>query len=277
VAQTFFADPFVQASFRLDGVVCVCDAANFDTFEGSAGNEDVVTLLREQLGLSDVVLLNKCDLVDSARRDALGGKIRSLNPSAKVVPCRQGKVNLQQVLKIGSFSLESALSLDPHFLGNAQNFEPEHGHGHGHDGDGHDHGELGGEKRNHAHEGFGSLGLEVDDPINLQAFKNWMKSVVESHGDHLVRVKGVLLAPSSATGQKPKRVIVQGVGGHIEIGDEVEMASDAVKKSRLVFIGRFSFELAASLRKGFHGTTLSSNAVETDLAVAMDTESSAKM
>eukprot|EP00932_Pfiesteria_piscicida_P018770 SRR837773.5618.p1 GENE.SRR837773.5618~~SRR837773.5618.p1 ORF type:complete len:179 (-),score=63.30 SRR837773.5618:386-856(-) len=111
VAQTFFADPYVQASFHLDGVVCVCDAGSFEALEGgearsapsveAGGAEgaegaapDVARLLREQLSFSDVCLLNKCDLVDASQRDRIGSRIRALNPAAKVVPCRHGKVNL---------------------------------------------------------------------------------------------------------------------------------------------------------------------------------------
>merc|ERR1719335_717093 len=35
VAQTFFADPYVQAAYRLDGIVCVCDAANFSSYSSA--------------------------------------------------------------------------------------------------------------------------------------------------------------------------------------------------------------------------------------------------
>jgi G3E family GTPase len=275
VAQTFFADPYVQASYRLDGVVCICDAANFDSFQESSDGDDVARLLREQLGLSDVVLVNKCDLVDSARRDALGVQIRSVNPSAKVVPCRHGKVNLQQVLTIGSFSLEMALSLDPHFLDDQRSSGNDgHGDGHGH---GHSHGGDNEHGRQHAHDTFGSIGLEADEPINIASFKEWMKSVVVAHGTDIVRVKGVLITPSSAG--VPKRVIVQGVGGHIEIGEELETTMNGTaNKSRLVFIGRMTFEIVASLRAGFKGTvaSLAGSGVVQE-AVTEDVEVSARM
>ncbi len=110
MAQTFFADPYVQAGFTLDGVVCVCDAGSFalPDAEGLGGSPEAA-LVAEQLALADVCLLNKCDLVNGARRDAIAEKIKAANPSAKVVPCRQGKVNLGQVLDLDAFSVEKAL------------------------------------------------------------------------------------------------------------------------------------------------------------------------
>jgi len=241
VAQTFFADPYVQASYRLDGVVCVCDSANFEACEDG----EVGTLLREQLALSDVCLLNKCDLIDSKRRDALGAKIRAVNPGTKVVPCRHGKVNLTQVLKIGSFSLETALALDPHFLdGGGAAGHGDGGHGHGEDM--HDDSNHG-----HVHNAFGSIGIEIDGEIDLNAFRAWMRGVVEQHGSALMRVKGVLRTAG-------KRAIVQGVGGHIEIGEEADAAgAGAAGASRLVFIGRLDFKLSADLRAGFASTAAS--------------------
>lgn len=274
VAQTFFADPFVQAAYRLDGIVCVCDAGNFTACSASGQGDLVERLLEEQLGLSDVVLLNKCDLVDSAQRDALAAKIRAVNPAAKVVPCRHGKVNLQQVLKIGSFSLETAMSLDAHFLGDAKTeSSQEHGHGESHDGTGHDHAEAGETGRKHAHDAFGSIGLELSEPVDIEAFKSWMRSIVESHGEKLVRIKGVLQLPAVSSGDAPRRAVVQGVGGHIEVGEPTDepASTGTANQSRLVFIGHLDFMLAAALRSGFASTAASLHAAVVATAGGADT------
>lgn len=251
VAQTFFADPFVQAAFQLDGVVCVCDAKNFETFEGGAedtGGPAVGQLLREQLAISDACLLNKCDLVDSAQRDRVSARIRALNPSVKVVPCRHGKVNLAQVLKIDSFSLETALSLDGHFLSGSSG------------GDTSGTTQSGAPRfcgtappvppsgERHVHATFGSLGLEVRGLVDLEALKAWLRSVVERHGSALVRVKGVL-----RTGPDT-HAIVQGVGAHIEIGENAKASAALCGTSRLVFIGQLGSSLSDELRAGFLGT-----------------------
>lgn len=254
VAQTFFADPFVQAAFRLDSVVCVCDASNFEKLEGGSdgagvAGEDVAQLLREQLAISDVCLLNKCDLIDSSQRDQLAQRIRKVNPAARVVPCRQGKVNLGQVLKVNSFSLDGALSVDAHFLG-----EDGHGDGHGYNGHNADNGH-----RTHAHTVMSSLALESANGVQRDVLEEWLKTVVERLGKDLIRMKGVLRAANGS-------LVVQGVGGHIEINEVDSLPSPLAggtggtgstggtggSSSRLVIIGRvYDPSLRAELREGF--------------------------
>lgn len=263
VAQTFFADPFVQSSFQLDGVICVVDAANFENCEGGSEGKgiagaDVASLVREQLSISDVCLLNKCDLIDSSRRDLISARIRQLNPSVKVVPCRHGKVNLGQVLKVDSFSLENVLSLDAHFLGTGESFG-EHGAGHG-QGDGHGHSDEAGQAGSateHAHAQFGSVGLQMDAAVDVARLKDWLREVVEKYGDRLVRIKGVLRSSAAAN----TVIVVQGVGGHIEVGDPAPSDGGAVGLSRLVLIGRLlDFRLHAELREGFHKLAVTADA-----------------
>lgn len=261
VAQTFFADPFVQASFQLDGVVCVCDAAHFDSFEGGSDSSegvagaDVARLLREQLSISDVCLLNKCDLVNSAQRDRINARIRELSPSIKVVPCRYGKVNLGQVLMLNSFSLESVLSLDAHFLGAEDDSEspiPDHGHGRSHSG-AHEDRSRHEDALGHAHANFSSLGLEMDGVVDINRLKAWLRGVVEKHGDKLIRIKGVLRTSLDLG----LLVVVQGVGGHIDVGEEAPAPRDSSSASRLVLIGRsLDFAICAELRAGFLGLRL---------------------
>merc|ERR1711908_245649 len=116
-------------------------------------------------------------------------------------------------MKIGSFSLDTALSLDAHFLDNE---EGSHSAGHGSDAHGgvHGHGTEDVEPSTHAHEAFGHMGLEVADPVNIEAFKDWMRELIARHAEELFRCKGVLYTTNG------RHVVVQGVGCHIEIGEE---------------------------------------------------------
>jgi len=251
VAQTFFADPFVQASFKLDSVVCVCDASNFELLEGGnsemegTAGSDVANLLREQLALSDVCLLNKCDLINSSQRDGVAARLRKVNPGIQVVPCRHGKVNLGQVLKVNSFSLDGAMSLDAHFLSSESE-----GHGHGHE-DGHGHGHEESSGTSHAHAAMSSLGLEMPDAVTREPLEAWLRSVVERLGNDLIRLKGVLRCRGDQV--KELRLVVQGVGGHIDITEASDDSPAAsVSNSRLVIIGRVSdWTMRMELKEGF--------------------------
>src|SRR5215831_11604150 len=64
---------------RVDSIITVADAASFclDQFESKAA--------RSQLRHGDVVLLNKCDLVDAERLRTLEAAIRTIKPQTRIV------------------------------------------------------------------------------------------------------------------------------------------------------------------------------------------------
>ncbi|MER7971657.1 GTP-binding protein [Streptomyces sp. NPDC096080] len=105
----------------LDTMVTVVDAAHFlpelargDELaaRGIAPFEDddrtVSDLLVDQVEFADVVVLNKLDLVDEATSRRLRAALARLNPVARIVPARRGRVDLRQVLGTGLFDLERA-------------------------------------------------------------------------------------------------------------------------------------------------------------------------
>ena len=125
VAETFtFAGEdgaSLSATARLDTMVTVVDAWNFyrdyfsrDTIAQrgeSLGEDDhrsVVDLLIDQIEFADVIVLNKCDLVNEHQRAALYSILRALNPRAGVVEATEGRVPLDRLLDTGLFSFEEA-------------------------------------------------------------------------------------------------------------------------------------------------------------------------
>ncbi|GAA2685747.1 GTP-binding protein [Streptomyces lunalinharesii] len=106
---------------RLDTMVTVVDAAAFlpelaggDALveRGLAPYEDdertVSDLLMDQIEFADVLVLNKTDLVEPATADRLRAALARLNPAARIVPARHGRVPLAEVLDTGRFDLERA-------------------------------------------------------------------------------------------------------------------------------------------------------------------------
>merc|ERR1712100_424491 len=65
VAQTFFADDFVQQHMRLDGILTLVDAKHIIQHLDEEKPEGVENEAVEQIAFADRILLNKCDLVDS--------------------------------------------------------------------------------------------------------------------------------------------------------------------------------------------------------------------
>jgi len=126
VAETFtFADEngvSLSEIARLDTMVTVVDAANFlDDYDEarmlketgeSLGEEDersVADLLIDQVEFSDVILVNKTDLVRKDELMRLVNIIQSLNTEADVIQITHGAVDLGLVLGTNRFSFERAM------------------------------------------------------------------------------------------------------------------------------------------------------------------------
>eukprot|EP00746_Dinoflagellata_sp_MGD_P150367 gnl/MRDRNA2_/MRDRNA2_82263_c0_seq1.p1 gnl/MRDRNA2_/MRDRNA2_82263_c0~~gnl/MRDRNA2_/MRDRNA2_82263_c0_seq1.p1 ORF type:complete len:392 (+),score=90.93 gnl/MRDRNA2_/MRDRNA2_82263_c0_seq1:87-1262(+) len=243
VAQTFFADALVQSKYTLDAVLCVCDAQVLQRAStGQLQDKEVETLLAEQMSLADVCLLNKCDKVNAAERDQLVKWLGNRNPSAKVLPCRQGKVNLAQVMNVNAFSLDQAISVDKHFLEDGDSLMVDgNGHGHGHGDGGHGHG------HEHAHSHFSSVGLRSTEEMDGPALNEWLKAALLENSKEIIRIKGVINVKG-----EDRRKVIQGVHGTCETGPEAEDATITnPNESRLVMIGRINWDLRHSLERGF--------------------------
>jgi G3E family GTPase len=109
-------------------MVTVVDALNFLEDFGSADGladrrlelndqdeRNVVDLLVDQVEFANVILLNKCDLVDEEARLALVGVLRNLNPKARIIEIQRGRIDPAMILGTGLFSLEEA-SAQPGWL-----------------------------------------------------------------------------------------------------------------------------------------------------------------
>ena len=105
----------------LDTCVTVVDAANLlsnaESVEslmdrGDAAHEEddrnVADLLLDQIEFSNVILLNKIDLVSEVEGDKLEALLRALNPSARVIRTKNSEVALTEVISTGRFSFEEA-------------------------------------------------------------------------------------------------------------------------------------------------------------------------
>ena len=109
---------------RIDTMVTVVDADNLLkdfssqdllTQRGQvAGDEDqrtLAALLTEQIEFADVVVVNKIDRVDAARRDDVTAVIKALNPTAEIVYADHGRVPLTKILGTGKFDMEKASAM----------------------------------------------------------------------------------------------------------------------------------------------------------------------
>lgn len=139
VAQTFFADDFVQANMTLDGILTVVDAKHVLEHLREEKPDGVVNESVEQIAFADRILLNKTDLVTAEYLDEVQHEIRRINKTAQIRRTQNSQVDMDYVLGIRAFSLDKVLAqVSEGFL------EEDSGHGHGGGGHGHGHDDCGG-------------------------------------------------------------------------------------------------------------------------------------
>ncbi|MEO8018038.1 MAG: GTP-binding protein [Pseudomonadota bacterium] len=110
VAQTFFLDDELKSQFSLDAIVTMVDAKYFEQ------HVDELNEPAEQVAFADLVLLNKTDLVDAAALERIESRIRGINGTAKILRTKNADAPIDQVLDVGAFDLQRALTVDGSFL-----------------------------------------------------------------------------------------------------------------------------------------------------------------
>jgi len=125
IAETFtFADENNDSLgdvARLDTMVTVVDAVNFmKDYEAaqyleSTGDElddqderTITDLLIDQVEFSDVLLINKIDLITDPELKNLTAILKKLNTNAKILPITQGQVDVNDVINTQLFDFENA-------------------------------------------------------------------------------------------------------------------------------------------------------------------------
>ncbi len=120
VAQTFFVDESVGRKTRLDAVVTVADAKWLKDRLKDAPEA------KNQIAFADVIIINKTDLVSAAELDEVEGRIRAINPYAKVHKTQRCAVPLQEVLGRNAFDLDRILDIEPEFLASDDHAHHDH-------------------------------------------------------------------------------------------------------------------------------------------------------
>lgn len=204
VAQTFFMDEEVKAHYRLDGIVTVVDAKHAWQHWNDSRE------FQEQIAFADRILVNKVDLVSRSEVDRLIAKLRSVNRVAEVIQGQRGQFPLDSLLNVHAFDLTAKLELEPDFLKAS---------------DGHD---------DHTHDSeISSVGIKESRPMDQKKFETWIGGLVQSKGQDLFRMKGILNVQGN-----PKRFVVQGVHMQLEGLYDRDWRTREERQSTFVFIGR---------------------------------------
>ncbi len=104
------------APMMLDNIVAVVDSARMrdefsdgkDLLADDIDEEDIESLLIQQLEFCTTVILNKADMVDRADLDELHAIVRSLQKEAKIIEAVQADVPMDEILNTNRFDFERA-------------------------------------------------------------------------------------------------------------------------------------------------------------------------
>ncbi len=206
IAQTICSIPSMGVEYikdgiaRLDCIVTVVDALRMrDEFESGSsligqniGEEDLESLVIQQIEFCNIILLNKASEISPSELGKVKEVIRTLQPTAKIVECDYGDVDLDSLLNTHLFNFEEVATSATWIKkveGGAPNDDEvdddddddheEHGHHHHHH---HEH--EGGEVEEY---GIGTFVYYRRKPLDINKFdffvsRNWPKNVIRTKG-----------------------------------------------------------------------------------------------
>lgn len=198
-----------EQKFYLDGTVCLADA------------HDIIQNLEErgeapkQISFSDLILLNKSDLVTTEQLNEAKTRIKKHNAEAPIFECSFGKVEMD-VLNLKAYdgnSLENKL-LNPH--------------------------------HHHHHNELVAHSFEFKEPLFAEKFEHWINMLLFLSGYQIYRIKGIL----NLEGETHK-IIFQSVRSNSKIEVGSQWMAGEIRKSKIVFIGNNVKKEA--LEKGLNG------------------------
>ncbi|WP_288262031.1 GTP-binding protein [uncultured Prochlorococcus sp.] len=211
VAMTFAAGD-LREKLRLDSIITVIDGENFD-FEINNTN-----VAYSQILYGDILLLNKCDLVNEEQLKKVEQFINNIKKEPRILRTTNSEVGLQTIMSVGLFETDTFK-----FKEDTNNL---HTHDHSSHSHTHDH-------SSHSHdlinniEGFTSVSYETFEPFSLRKFQYFLDNQISQN---VFRAKGILWFIESE-----RKHIFHLSGKRFSLDDEEWTKK---KSNKIVFIGK---------------------------------------
>lgn len=225
IAQTICSIPTLGSEYikhgvlRLDSIVTVVDALRMkdefangdDLMKEDINEEDLASLVIQQIEFCNIILLNKAAEVEPKELDKLKHIIRAIQPKAEIFECNYGDVDLEKIINTHKFDWNTVATSagwiqeieaernaehhdheeeddDEHHHEHDDHEEHEEHHHHHHDHEhhhhDHDHDHEGGEVEEY---GIGTFVYYTRKPFDLALFddfvaRKWPRDVVRAKG-----------------------------------------------------------------------------------------------
>ena len=213
LAAPFLLNPGIKKQFPLAGIICLVDCEQI---------EDLLEETEEakrQIAYSDLIVLNKLDLVSTSYVQYLHNMLKHSNPLATIV---HGLESVEAQISVASIRAIERLLEDANF-------------------------ELDGNYFPHAHTtNLESLTLKFSEPFLNQELRHRLLVYLTFQAKDLYRMKGVVYTQGDE-----ERMIVQSVGKRFSVEEGRPWATDK-RESVIVFIGRDIKRQKTGLQKLLH-------------------------
>ncbi len=210
VAQVF-ASEATREVYELDTTATVVDAEVFDGILGDADTDaeelgsdapgatkPIEDILMDQIEFSDVLVLNKCDLLSEDEGDRVEAALKELKPDAEIHRTEFGRIDPDDILGTDRFDFDETGN-SAGWIQRLKGVEDEAGghadrHGHNHE---HDHKHDDDHEHRHPDEKYGisSFVYRRSRPFHPRRLKEFLDDLPDS----VVRAKGFVWLPRSET------------------------------------------------------------------------------
>ena len=207
IIQTIRNAKIIDQNFSLKSVVSIVDSFHFfDNLENTKSDKEFN--FEEQLIYSDLILLNKIDLIDEDLREFKLNQIISfvsnLNSDAEIIQSNNCQISIKDLLKRNKQDIKN---IDLLSTTEVVHFEHDHSLGE-----------------------INQISIENKGVYEPELFQLFLNSLFMTYRNRLFRIKGVLSFPNN-----PNRILLQGVNDQLEF--EQGSPKDKNHVNKFVFIG----------------------------------------
>jgi len=232
VAMTFAAGD-LREKVRLDSIITVIDGENFD-FEMKN-----TSVAYSQILYGDILLLNKCDLVNEEKLKNDEKFINKIKKEPRILRSTNSEVALHTIMSVGLFETDT-FEFEKNKKNIEQNSNDHSSHSHDHSSHSHDNSSHSHDHSSHSHdhsshshdlinniEGFTSVSYETFEPFSLRKFQYFLDNQIS---ENVFRAKGILWFMESE-----RKHIFHLSGKRFSLDDE-EWTKE--KSNKIVLIGK---------------------------------------
>jgi len=208
IAYTVLAEPVLQHHYRLGSIITTVDAVN-----APAQLRDYPESVK-QVAVADRLIVTKGDLADPEDVASLHAQLRQLNASAPILDAASDAAAATALLTDDIYDDAGKAREIARWRDGADD-EAGDAFAHSHADDVH------------------SFALTFDRPLDWSAFGIWLTMLLHRHGEHVLRVKGLL-----NVAEVPTPVLLNSVQHIVHPPSHLEAWPDADRRSRVIFIVR---------------------------------------